>query len=299
VLRRMEIVDLPGFNSRGDAEAKRQWVREADIQIWCTVATQAWKASEQAMWQSLAPAKHCSFLVLTHRDLLSDKQLEDVAGRMTRETQRFFSHWTAVATPEAISARNPRGQIVKSDVWASTGVEDFMKKLVDLLQSVLTQRRDTALPIVTAPLAASAPIAENGAAVVLPLATASPEPTPLASGPQPLASALHPLAAFAQIRQRVPNAFRRETPAYEAAAMLAGAFGLYAKDVLKPWVTVNCRSPLEAKTLEGLIPKTDTEILGCLIAHPSDPTSFTPADILKQIEGELSDAFQAINQPAF
>ncbi len=173
VLRKMEILDLPGFASKADAEAKRHWVSAADIPIWCTPATQAWKASEQAMWLALAPPKNLSFLVLTHRDLLSDKQLSEVAERMSRETQRYFSHWTAIATAEAIAARNPRGQIVRKDIWPSTGVEDFMKKLMDLLQSVMTQRQDPQPP-------------SRGNAV------GSADP-----------GMPHPVRSFAQMRQRV------------------------------------------------------------------------------------------------
>ena len=140
VLRGMEILDLPGLLSPADAAEKSQWVKDADVQIWCTPATQAWKASEQAIWLSLARPKASSVLVLTHRDLLSDAQLIDVAERMSRETSRFFAHWTATATP-AITARKAHGPIGPQDAWTSTSVEAFIKKLRELLQAVVAQRR--------------------------------------------------------------------------------------------------------------------------------------------------------------
>ena len=139
VLRAIEILDLPGFVSLADAEAKRQWVAAADVQIWCTAATQAWKASEQAKWQSLGCPRNGALLVLTYRDLLPRQQLGEVGERMSRETQRFFSQWTAISTSQAIAARNPRGEIVREDLWRSTGVEDFIKKLKDLLHGAMTR----------------------------------------------------------------------------------------------------------------------------------------------------------------
>src|SRR5262249_22220254 len=101
VLRRMEILDLPGFRSLEEAAGNFQWGAGADIYLWCTLATQAWKASEQAIWKSLALPKEFSCLVLTHRDLLSKDQLGDVTGRIEQESHRYFRYWTAVSTPAA------------------------------------------------------------------------------------------------------------------------------------------------------------------------------------------------------
>jgi GTPase Era involved in 16S rRNA processing len=258
VLRRMEILDLPGFASPADAQAKARWVTAADIQIWCSLATQAWKASEQAMWSALAPHKRSSFLVLTHRDLLSQQQLGDVGDRITRETEGYFSRWTAIATPEAIAARNPRGQIVRQDVWASTGVEDFMKKLMDLLQSVVTQRRDP----------------------------------PAARPPSPAADLRHPLAAFASVRQRILQALGDEKSAERAATILASELEIYADEILRPWIASNRRPSPDTALLERLIPKKGVDIIDYLLPSSAGQPAIGPVTILIQIEAELTETFR-------
>lgn len=265
VLRRMEILDLPGFASSADAGLKGQWLAAADIHIWCTPATQAWKASEQAIWLSLAAPKAFSFLVLTHRDLLSDRQLDDVAGRIARDSARYFSRWAAVATPQAIAAQNPRGQIVEADVWASSGVEDFMKKLMDLLQSVVTQRRDPPPP---------------------------PRADPVPAGK---AGAPHPLTAFAQLRHRVLHTLGQDATPQQAAAIMARELDAYGRDVLKPWIAATPNAAVVAEIAAGLVPEGEAEILGVLVSQPADPAAFTPAMVLRQIEAELGETLQIAN----
>lgn len=263
VLRTMEILDLPGFASRAQAEAQSHWVTAADIQIWCTVATQAWKASEQAMWLSLAAPRNFSFLAVTHRDLLSASQLSDVSSRMSRETQRFFSHWTAIATPEAIAARNPRGQIVRKDVWTSTGVEEFMKNLMHLLQGVMMGRPDAPTPRGNTVPAANSPPSQ------------------------------HPLASFAQVRRRILHALDRQQTAQDAATMMAEELGAYSRTILMPWIAANGASS-EAARIEGFIPGSDTEIMEYLTPPAGHSPPATPVKILKQIEAELTEALQFV-----
>lgn len=256
----MEILDLPGFVSRADAEAKSHWLTSADILIWCTPATQAWKASEQAIWTSFNAPSAFSFLVLTHKDLLSERQLGEVAGRLSRETRRYFSHWTAIATPDAIAARNPRGQIVKKEVWTSTGVEDFMKKLMDLLQGVMTQRKDAP------PLADKAPSRQNG----LP----------------------HPVAPFAQVRLEILQKLASRKTPEETATLMAAELAAYFRDVLRPWLASQSNPPLKPEIAEKLIPRTDAEIVGYLVPLPGGSPVFTAEDILDQIGAELEEAFR-------
>lgn len=261
VLRKIEILDLPGFLSHADAEAKSRLVRTADIQIWCTPATQAWKASEQAMWLSFTAPPKSSFLVLTHRELLSDKQFDDVAERMSRETMRFFSCWTAIA------ARNPSGRLIGQDVRPLAGVEDFMRKLGDLLQNVVTERRGM----------------DQGIEVL-------PSRRPTADSAK--SSLPHPLSSFVQFRQRILNALTREKTVEGSAAILAGALETYVTEVLKPWMTLKRFSTHEASRLEKLIPASEVEILQYLSPLSPDPSIRISERILDQIEAELTEMLE-------
>jgi hypothetical protein len=248
VLRKMEILDLPGFTSRADAEAYSQWVSAAEVLIWCTAATQAWKASEEAMWLSLGRARTGSFLVLTHRDLLSDEQLEDVTARISRETQRYFSRWTAIAAPQAVAARHPRG--------AGTGLADFTEKLERLLEAPPRQPR------------------------------VEPAPQP----PRSTRSELpHPLPAFAQLRERVLTAVGSAQPGEQAAGIIAREFEAYDKQTLKPWLAAH-RAIAGSKSIEGLLPADEAEVGTYLDPQHGDDFVFTAAQILRQIEAELTEA---------
>lgn len=260
VLRKMEILDLPGFGSRREAEAKSRWLKSADIRLWCTPATQAWKASEQAIWTALGAPSASSFLVLTHKDLLSEQQLGEVAERMARETKPYFSHWCAIATPEAIAARNPRGQIVKNEVWTSTGVEDFMKKLMDLLQGAMTQRKNA--------------------------------PQPVYDTLSGQAGLTHPVASFLQLRTRILSKLARRNTPEEAARLMAAEFAIYARDVLRPWLASQTNQPLRLEIAEKLIPGSDAEIVGYLVPTLAGAPVITAEDILNQIGAELNEAFQ-------
>jgi hypothetical protein len=259
VLRTMEILDLPGVVSVADAESKRTWVAAADVQIWCTPATQAWRASEAAKWQSLACPRNSALLVLTCRDQLSAHQLGEVSERISRETQRFFSQWTAIAASQAIAARNPRGEIVRNDLWGSAGVEDFITKLRDLLYQAMAPRRGLS-PALSRALSSS---------------TARELP--------------HPVPSFESVSLRVLGAGAAAASAQQMAAIMAREFENYASLILGPWLRLN-RPVLDRQAIEALIPKSETEILDYLLAADGRSSLAWVQGILKQIEAELIEA---------
>jgi hypothetical protein len=258
LLRSIEILDLPGFAASGEAEANREWFALGDIQVWCAVAGQAWRASEQAKWQSLAAPRQSSIMILTHKDLLTGIQYGDLAERASHESERFFSCWTAIATPQAMAARNPRGQIVNHDAWVSTGAEDLMKKLTSLLQRVVPQGRDN-------------PSRRAAEAAELP----------------------HPIQFFGDCRQRILSRLKNGERLEDAAAIMAGELKTYSDEVLQPWLAANSRIEPAGSGVAALIPTAGLQIMECLAPGPAGLPSFSPGDILRQIEAELADAFQA------
>jgi GTPase SAR1 family protein len=262
VLRSIEILDLPGFVSLADAEAKRQWIATADVQIWCTASTQAWRASEQAKWQSLACPPRSALLVLTCRDLLSDRELAEVGERVSRETPRFFSAWTAVATLQAAVAGSPRGAATRGDLWETAGVEDFVKKLKGLLQETITSRRG-----------------------LLP----SPEST---ASPSRERQSPHPAASFKQVSGRVLAAIEGSLTAQQIAAIMAREFKTFTSLVLRPWLRSNGR-PLEPDSVEALMPQSETEILNYLTSAEGRSALSVTRAILQQLEAELAEKLRA------
>jgi hypothetical protein len=60
--------------------------------VWCTLATQAWRATEREMWIQICPrARTSSLLAVTHADALRDSDQERVADRVQREAAEHFA----------------------------------------------------------------------------------------------------------------------------------------------------------------------------------------------------------------
>jgi hypothetical protein len=283
VLRQIAILDLPGLDSLADAEAQSRWIKMADIQIWCTAATQAWKASEQAMWTSLARPRRAGLLALTHKDLLTQEQLGAVGERLSRETRELFFDWSAIAASEAMAARNPRGEVVNNIVWRSTGVEDFIGKLKELLRDVVA-RRDETRPETAHP-AQEPPPAES----------ATPQSRLTSRALQGAAAGeenAHPVLLFAEVSQRILDAARPGLAHKEVAALMAREFEAYRTRVLKPWLSSR-KHLAAAGAIQALIPASEAEILGYLAPQAGEPAAFSAEAILTQLQCELAESFIA------
>lgn len=285
VLRSMAILDLPGLTSLADAEAQSRWIKMADIQIWCTTATQAWKASEQAMWKSLARPRRSGLLALTHKDLLTQEQLGAVAERISRETRELFFDWSAITASVAIAARNPRGEVLSNIVWRSTGVEDFIGKLKVLLRDVVA-RRDEARPEIAADhLEQGAPPGES----------ATPQSRLTSRALQGTAADeenAHPVLLFAEVSQRILDATRSGLVHSDVATLMAREFEAYRTLVLKPWLSSRKNASAVA-SIETLIPASEAEILGYLAPQAGQPKAFPAEAILTQLQRELAEGLIA------
>lgn len=268
VLRRFEILDLPGLASSSDAEDKKRWVSPSDILIWCSPATQTWKASEQAIWLGIDHPKASSFLALTHRDLLSHEQFSHVAERITREAPRFFMNWSAIATTQAIATRQASGKTTKKEMRSSTGMDDFMRKLINLLQGVTAQGggKDQTPP--------ATPQANPGAGIA----------------PQ----AVHPLQEFAQLRKQAENELENTSGSAEAARILSGKLSAYSEGVLRTWILSKGRTASQAKHLESLFNIKEDELNRYLESQQYSAASFTASQILQQLAGELGEILTSI-----
>lgn len=99
-LTRFEPVDTPALEmDDGTIEDARILCQSAHMAIWCTVATQAWRASEAALWSSLGKRfERTSILAVTHAGILSMADREKVLRRLERETAGRFR--SIVLVPE-------------------------------------------------------------------------------------------------------------------------------------------------------------------------------------------------------
>ncbi|MEO1678889.1 MAG: dynamin family protein [Pseudomonadota bacterium] len=93
ILEHFHIIDTPGNSDPNmSAESWQRMLGFADLVVWCTNATQAWRQSEKAVWNAMpARLKLDALLVVTHADLLTDpRDAEKVRRRVEREAAPFF-----------------------------------------------------------------------------------------------------------------------------------------------------------------------------------------------------------------
>ena len=91
-LRDFEILDLPGLTTdAADVDRARRLCATAHMAIWCTVASQAWRASELALWTALSKRfSQSSVLAVTHADGLSTADRDKVSRRLQRSAGEKF-----------------------------------------------------------------------------------------------------------------------------------------------------------------------------------------------------------------
>jgi hypothetical protein len=121
-LRAYQILDTP------PSATPATFVEEADIVIWCTVATRAWTESERALWSTL-PQRCCrnALLVATHKDSLQiAEDIAHVTKRLESLTKGLFRDVVLVA------AEGPDGDEIESGAKAlRDGVEALAFEIAD------------------------------------------------------------------------------------------------------------------------------------------------------------------------
>jgi Dynamin family len=125
-----DLVDMPGISDPNmPADTWDACVRGSDHVIWCTHATQAWRQSEDAMWDRMrAATSGVNVLLITQFDKLRNpRDCSRVVGRVAAETAGKFTATYPVNLLEALTA----GEDI--DAWKNSGVAPFMERLVEIL----------------------------------------------------------------------------------------------------------------------------------------------------------------------
>lgn len=125
-----DLIDMPGISDPSmSPDIWTSLVDEVDSVVWCTQATQAWRQSEAAAWDDIAPRIACdSLLLVTQVDKLrSDRDVERVLARVRKETEGLFRAVYPLSIVEALDAGDNLEQ------WTKSGAAGFVDHLVDLL----------------------------------------------------------------------------------------------------------------------------------------------------------------------
>ncbi len=97
------LIDTPGLQPD---DATAPWLTtllaEADIAIWCTLAPQAWRATERNLWMALPRRlQRSSLMVATHSDGLDSTDREKLHDRLARDAG---GHFAGFASPSAATS---------------------------------------------------------------------------------------------------------------------------------------------------------------------------------------------------
>jgi len=121
VLELCDLIDTPGNSDPNIAAIAWERVAElADVAVWCSPSTQAWRQSELAAWNDVPErVRERSILLLTRADkLTSSEDRAKVLKRVTREAGDLFSKIHMVSLLEFAESHN------------------FLRDLIELCQSV-------------------------------------------------------------------------------------------------------------------------------------------------------------------
>ena len=104
-LKAFEIIDTPGVTELAEDTDRMSFVcRQADMAIWCTLATQAWRASERELWSLVCErTRSSSLLAVTHADALTATEQTRVGERLQREAGALFSDFGMVTPVDVLA----------------------------------------------------------------------------------------------------------------------------------------------------------------------------------------------------
>lgn len=139
ILDLCDLIDMPGISDPNMSSMVWQRVlHHADAIVWCTHATQAWRQSEAAVWETIPPAlQQRSLLLLTRFDKITDpRDRRRVVRRVAKETDGLFADVFPISLTDALAAGDDR------DAWEKSGAEAFVLGLLDVVYSVTEYATD-------------------------------------------------------------------------------------------------------------------------------------------------------------
>ena len=125
-----DLIDMPGISDPNMSSTVWQSVfSEVDCVVWCTHATQAWRQSEAAVWESIQDQTNGNnLLVISQFDKLrTDRDRSRVLGRVKKETDGQFKGVFPVSLLQALDAENDIEQ------WQQSGAAQFTDGLIEML----------------------------------------------------------------------------------------------------------------------------------------------------------------------
>ena len=143
-----DLIDFPGISDPNmSSDVWERMLPEVDAVLWCTHATQAWRQSEAAVWDTMPQAvRDHSMLLITRFDkLTTDRDRGRVVKRITRETDGQFSGIYPVALLAAIAAGEDQ------EMWDASGAGAFVNNLIEMIDKLSDIAARTESPLYNLP----------------------------------------------------------------------------------------------------------------------------------------------------
>ena len=133
ILDHCDFIDFPGISDPNmDAEVWERVLVEADAVLWLTHATQAWRQSEAAVWDTVPEdVRAKSVLLITRYDkLVTELDRTRVLARVKKETDGLFDKVFPISLTDALDGFDDY------DLWQSSGAADFTDHLVEMIATL-------------------------------------------------------------------------------------------------------------------------------------------------------------------
>jgi hypothetical protein len=143
ILEHCDIIDTPGISDPNLAvESWRYVAGQANMVLWCTSATQAWRETERSAWLSLPERlRRDSILVVTRADkLLTEADRDKVRRRLARETEGMFAAIVFMATHDAVQAKAELAADAETPLWVESGAAALLDALAERFESIYELR---------------------------------------------------------------------------------------------------------------------------------------------------------------
>ena len=132
-LQDFDLIDMPGISDPNmAADVWQRVIHNANVVIWCSHATQAWRQSEAAVWSTMPEELYQrSILLLTRMDrILSERDRMRVIKRVESETKGLFRQVLPVSLIRALDSQPG------TDAWAESGADTLLELLGELVDEV-------------------------------------------------------------------------------------------------------------------------------------------------------------------
>ncbi len=128
-----DLIDFPGISDPNmSTDVVERMLEEVDAVLWCTHATQAWRQSEQAVWDQMPEAvKKRSILLITRFDkLTNERDRGRVLKRVQHETKGQFGGTFPISLLQALQAGDDY------EKWDESGAGAFSDHLIEMVQEL-------------------------------------------------------------------------------------------------------------------------------------------------------------------